>query len=456
MRSRLEGARGAIWRETSAKTPSVQKPRRAALEGGRSPERPHADDPLALCEPPSDEAREVNMDYAATTPMLRSVLEAVTSFAPWYASVHRGGGARSRVASEAFERSRQTIERFIDCPAGSSVVFVRNTTEAANVLASALPPDSRILCSPVEHHANLLPWRSHETTYLPFTPTLADFVALVEATLDAAAARGAPYRLLAVTGASNVTGEVMPIRRLAEVAHRFGALIFVDAAQLAPHRPIALRELDADFLAFSGHKLYAPFGTGALAIREDAVRHGLPLLKGGGAVRLVSFDSVAWADPPRRYEAGTPNLLGAVALAAACETLQAAGMDVVARREQALAERLWAGLERIEALRHLRLWDDVDDRVGVAAFTVGDIPAHEVGRELAERYGIAVRTGGFCAHPLVAHLLGVDQAAVVTLFERISAGETVEVPGAVRASIGLGTSTSDVDALTDAVAAIAP
>jgi selenocysteine lyase/cysteine desulfurase len=326
-------------------------------------------------------------------------------------------------------------------------VFVRNTTEAANLLSSALPPYSRVLCSPIEHHANLLPWRGHEVDHLPFTSSLAGFVEAAESALARAASNGRPYRLLAVTGASNVTGEVTPLADLARIAHAQGARIFVDAAQLAPHRPISVFRSDVDFLAFSGHKVYAPFGTGVLALRDEALQRGTPLLKGGGAVRMVTLESVAWADPPRRYEAGTPNLVGAVALGAACDALAGYGMERIARDERRLSEHLWSGLANTPGVRLLRLWPDAPDRVGVATFTVPGRTASEVGGHLATRHHIAVRTGSFCAHPLVARLLGVERSHTDDLLARMRGGEDVEIPGAIRASVGLGSTAADVDAL---------
>jgi selenocysteine lyase/cysteine desulfurase len=410
-------------------------------------------DPLALCEEPGG-LREINLDYAATTPALQAAVDAVNAFLPWYGSVHRGGGRRSEVSTDAYERARASAASFIDCPPGSTVVFVRNTTEAANLLSSALPPYSRVLCSPIEHHANLLPWRGHEVDHLPFTSSLAGFVEAAEAALARAASNGRPYRLLAVTGASNVTGEVTPLADLARIAHAHGARIFVDAAQLAPHRPISVFRSDVDFLAFSGHKVYAPFGTGVLALRDEALQRGTPLLKGGGAVRMVTLESVAWADPPRRYEAGTPNLVGAVALGAACDALAGYGMERIARDERRLSEHLWSGLASTPGVRLLRLWPDAPDRVGVATFTVPGRTASEVGGHLATRHHIAVRTGSFCAHPLVARLLGVERARTDELLVRIRGGEDVEIPGAVRASIGLGSTAADVDALLAGLGAL--
>jgi selenocysteine lyase/cysteine desulfurase len=404
--------------------------------------------------PDPDDLNEVNLDYAATTPASVAAVEAVQRALPWYGSLHRGGGRKSAESTALFEQARAAVAAFAGCVDPAQVVFVRNTTEAANLLSVALPPETRVLCSPFEHHANLLPWRLHRVEHLPFTPTAAAFVETATAALAEADAAGDPFALVAITGASNVTGEMPPVSELARVAHEHGARVFVDAAQLAPHRRLDVSALGADFLAFSGHKVYAPFGTGALVTASDALAHGSPLIHGGGAVRLVTLDEVAWAESPRRYEAGTPNLLGAVALGASCDALAAYGMDALAVHERGLAGRLWAGLDAIDGVSHLRMWSDADDRVGVAAFTVAGWEAHDLGAHLADR-GIAVRAGSFCAHPLVAHLIGVPAAHTASLLHEIECGGDVSIPGAVRASVGLGTTAADIDVLLEAVTACA-
>ncbi len=211
--------------------------------------------------------RYVNLDYAASTPVMSAVWDVVEAFVPWYSSVHRGTGAKSQVSTAAYERAREVVARFVGAPGGESVVFVRNTTEAINVLATALPEGTRVLSTPVEHHANMLPWRRHDLSVLPFT----DSAEVLLAATEEALARTRPH-LLAVTGASNVTGEVWPLAELAALAHAHGAELFVDAAQLAPHRAIDMAADGIDHLALSGHKLYAPFGAGALVSRSRTDR----------------------------------------------------------------------------------------------------------------------------------------------------------------------------------------
>ena len=392
--------------------------------------------------------RYVNLDYAASTPMLADAWEAVQAFMPWYSSVHRGTGVKSQVATAAYEDARGDVAAFVGARADDSVVFVRNTTEAINVLSASLPAGTRVLSTPVEHHANMLPWRRHDLRTLPFPRSADELLELCEDEL-----RRRPVDLVAVTGASNVTGEVWPVAALAEIAHEHGAELFVDAAQLAPHRPILMAASGIDHLALSGHKLYAPLGAGALVGR---LREGEPLLHGGGAVRLVTLDEVIWDGVPERYEAGSPNVVGVVALGAACRALSKLGMATVAAHERALARRLWAALEQVPGLRPYTLWPAGSvDRVGVATFNLDGYRHPLLAAILSAEHAIGVRHGCFCAHPLITRLLGLSSAEVQRLRHAIRAGERPALPGAVRASLGLGSTDSDVARLTGALADIA-
>jgi selenocysteine lyase/cysteine desulfurase len=387
--------------------------------------------------------RYVNLDYAASTPVMADVWEAVAAFAPWYSSVHRGTGHKSQVATDAYESARGDVAAFVGARRADDVVFVRNTTEAINVLSAALPAGTRVLSTPVEHHANMLPWRRHDVRLLPFTRSPGGLLEVAEQAL-----RGGRFDLLAVTGASNVTGEVWPVAELADLAHRYGAKLFVDAAQLAPHRPIDMARSGIDLLAFSGHKLYAPFGAGALVGRMAAAE---PLLRGGGAIKLVTEDDVIWADAPERYEAGSPNVIGVVALAAACRRLRAVGMEAVAEHERRIAARLWAGLVTVPGVHTLTLWPGTVDRVGVATFNLDGYRDTELAALLSAEHAIGVRHGCFCAHPLMTRLLGIPAAEAARLHAELRAGGRPELPGAVRASIGLGTTEADVDTLVTAL-----
>jgi selenocysteine lyase/cysteine desulfurase len=392
--------------------------------------------------------RYANLDHAASTPVMADVWEAVETFVPWCSSVHRGSGFKSQLSTAAFEDAREDVARFVGARRDDDVVFVRNTTEAINLLAASLPAGTRVLSSRVEHHANMLPWRRHDVRLLPFASSPAELLDACEHAL-----RAERIDLVAVTGASNVTGEVWPVAELAALAHRHGAELFVDAAQLAPHRPIDMARSGIDLLAFSGHKLYAPFGAGALVGR---MRDGEPLLAGGGAIRLVTVDDVIWADAPDRYEAGSPNVVGVVALAAACRTLRELGMDAVAAHERSLAVRLWTGLATVPGLEQLTLWPrGTVDRVGVATFNLDGYRDPLLASILSAEHAIGVRHGCFCAHPLMTELLRVPEAESRRLHAELRAGRHPQLPGAVRASVGLGATVEDVDRLLAALREIA-
>ena len=399
----------------------------------------------------------IELDQAASTQSHPLVADRVAEFLPWYSSVHRGAGFRSRRATHAYEEARRAVLAFAGrAEDGTDVaILCRNTTEAINHLAYRLrlAPTDVVVTTVVEHHANLLPWgRVAERRYVECgvggTFTTDDVVAA----LDAGSARPA---LLAVTGASNVTGWLPPLDDIIAAAHARGVPVLVDAAQLAPHRPLPVA---ADFLALSGHKLYAPFGTGALIGPRSLFESGDPFLAGGGAVDLVGLDEVIWTAPPDREEAGSPNVVGAIALHAAIDALTSIGWEAVAAHERALTSRLHAGLVAIDGVHLLGPAGNHvagAETLPVAAFTVDGSHHALIAARLSAEYGIAVRHGCFCAHPYVVRLLGMDEADVDAYRREVLQGDHRAVPGAVRASAGLGTSGEDIDALLTAVAELA-
>ncbi|MGB5756108.1 MAG: aminotransferase class V-fold PLP-dependent enzyme [Acidimicrobiales bacterium] len=396
--------------------------------------------------------RYVNLDNAASTPPLRSVAEAITDLLPYYASVHRGAGQKSRLCTAAYEAARDRVGSFFGAdPDRDVVIFGKNTTEAINKLAHRLPldADAVVLSTLAEHHSNLLPWRSRAA--LEHVAVLPDG-SIDEDDLDDKLCR---YRgrvaLVAVNGASNVTGIVPPIERFATKAHAVGAAILVDGAQLAPHRPVDMNSHDdpahIDYLAISGHKLYAPFGTGALIGPRSTFDQGEPEYGGGGTVVVVTADGVLWDDAPARDEAGSPNIVGAVALGVALTTLAEIGMDTVAANEHVLLTRLLEGLDRIEGVELHGPRDPAADRVGVVPFDVVGVDHRLVAARLAHEYGIGVRSGCFCAQPLVAKLLDIPTPDPGSWVPEPDGAR----PGLVRASLACYTEASDVDRLLDAV-----
>ena len=403
----------------------------------------------------------INLDNAASTPPLKSVVEAVNRFLPYYSSVHRGAGFKSRLSTATYDDAHDTIARFVGAdPSTNTVIFGKNTTEAINKLAYRFPlaDESVVLSTGMEHHSNDLPWRARSRV---IRARVTSDGRLDEDDVDRLlAAYGSRVALLTVSGASNVTGLVQPIHRLARKAHAIGARILVDAAQLAPHRRIDVKPDDdpehLDYVAISAHKMYAPFGTGALVGRRDTFLNGAPEYQGGGTVEIVTFDDVHWAGLPDREEAGSPNVVGAVAMAAAAQTLMDAGLDSIAQHEAALTAYT---LERLRSLPALTIYGpsrlESADRVGVIAFNVGAIPHALVAAILGYEAGIGVRNGCFCAQPYVMRLLDITEADQARWHHEYLAGDRSRKPGMVRISVGAYNVTEDIDALVATLRRIA-
>ncbi|MEU1366208.1 aminotransferase class V-fold PLP-dependent enzyme [Streptomyces sp. NPDC005803] len=393
------------------------------------------------------------LDYAASAPALQRVWDDVAAYAPYYGSVHRGAGYLSQLSTDLFESSRETVAEFLGCRAEDQVVFTRSTTDSLNLLAAALPADCQVFVFETEHHASLLPWRDARVTYLNAPRTPAQAVQ----TLERALADREPYgpALVCVTGASNVTGELWPVKELAAAAHAHGARIVLDAAQLAPHHPVDIAALDVDWVAFSGHKLYAPFGSGVLAGRSDWLREAEPYLAGGGASRQVARRAdggvdVEWHTTAARHEAGSPNVIGVYSIASACKALTEAGFDSLVAREQRLVAAVRAGLAEVPEVKVLSLFGDDAPRVGVISFVVEGWNSSHFAAALSAEYGIGVRDGLFCAHPLVRTLLGSDPQDVG------ECGAPEAEPGqkslnAIRVSFGAGTPDEHIERFLGAV-----
>ncbi|MGW5359438.1 aminotransferase class V-fold PLP-dependent enzyme [Actinopolymorpha pittospori] len=378
------------------------------------------------------ETTYANLDYAASAPCLEEVAAHLTEVLPYYASVHRGAGYASQVSTSLYENARAQVAAFVGARADDVVVFTRNTTDALNLLAHCVPTDSAgeragdVLFLDIEHHANLLPWQRGRHRYVVAGTTQRATLVALRAEL---AAR--PAALLAITGASNVTGEVLPLTEIVALAHEAGARVVLDAAQLAPHRRIDLAATGVDYVAFSGHKVYAPLGSGVLVGRRDWPDEAPAYLPGGGAVREVTLTGTTWASAPQRHEGGTPNVLGAAALARACQVLADLPEGALEEHEEALRNRLASRLDALAGVWLHQIWRDSPSAIGVVAFTVEGYEPGFVAAYLSAEHGIGVRDGKFCAHPLLSRL-GAQA-------------------GTLRASVGVGTTLRDVDRLADAV-----
>jgi cysteine desulfurase/selenocysteine lyase len=404
----------------------------------------------------------VNFDNAASTPALRPVYDKVNEFLTWYASVHRGTGFKSQIATEAYELAHDLVACFVGADLETNtVIFGKNTTEAINKLARRFPleRDDVVLCSLMEHHSNDLPWRQqahliHVAVNDDGTLDEDDFDRLLRE-------HAGKVKLVAITGASNVTGCLNPIHHLAEKAHAAGAKILVDAAQLAPHRAITMRRDDdpghLDFVSLSAHKMYAPYGTGALVGPISVFGEGTPDMVGGGTVDIVTVDDVRWAGPPDRDEAGSPNVVGAVALAQSILSLQEIGMEALARHEAELTAHALRRLSQIYGIEIYGLTDPerTGDRVGVIPFNLRHVDHYKVAALLSFEGAVGVRNGCFCAHPYILRLLKVSGEDAIRHQQDILDGSRVGLPGLVRISFGCYNTIEEVDHAVEVLARIA-
>ena len=401
----------------------------------------------------------VSLDNAASTPPFKTVQQAVDDFLVYYSSVHRGTGFKSQLATHAYEHARQIVMDFVGANSRDhTCIFGKNTTEAINKLARRFPLDGRrniILSSGMEHHSNDLPWRAAaQVIHIHLTPD----GRLDEDDFDNQLIKYADrIALVALTGASNVSGYINPIHRLAEKVHSAGALFMVDCAQLVPHRKIDMLPLGdpahLDFISVSAHKMYAPFGTGALIGRKDIFEQGDPDVTGGGTVEIVTLENVVWSAPPERDEAGSPNVVGAIAMAAAIRQLEKVGMTEVAAHEADLTRY---ALEKLTTIPDIKIFGDVnpmkaEDRLGVIPIQLNHVNHFLAAAILGYEYGIGVRSGCFCAHPYILHLLGLSKEQAADVRQRMLDGDKSEMPGLIRASFGLYNSYQDVDLLVDAL-----
>ncbi|MEW5873693.1 MAG: aminotransferase class V-fold PLP-dependent enzyme [Candidatus Zixiibacteriota bacterium] len=404
----------------------------------------------------------VNFDNAASTPTFRPIAQKVDEFLNWYSNVHRGTGFKSQLSSWAFEQARDRIAEFVHADLGRHIVlFTKNSTEAINKLAHRMDFSERpvVLTSLMEHHSNELPWRKvakveHIAIEEDGRLSLEDFRAKLKRW-------GPQVRLVAITGASNVTGYINDIAQIAREAHAAGAEVLVDAAQLAPHRPIDMRPMSdpghIDYLVFSAHKMYAPYGVGILVARRETFEHGDPDTVGGGTVDIVNLEEAYWTDLPDKEEAGTPDIIGVVALAKAIELLQEVGWEEIIRHE---AELTAYALGRLSGIPKVRVYGDLDpgradSRLGVISFSVDGVPHSLVAAVLNYEYGIGVRSGCFCAHTYVKCLLNVPDDEARQMEQEILSRDRSRLPGTVRMSFGLYNTSEEVDRFIDGIQNIA-
>ncbi|MEA1979547.1 MAG: aminotransferase class V-fold PLP-dependent enzyme [candidate division Zixibacteria bacterium] len=402
------------------------------------------------------QARYINFDNAASTPTFQPIADALVSFLKWYSNVHRGTGFKSQLASWAFEKSRDMVADFVNADLDKHVViFTKNATDAINKLSRQInfSDDDIILTSLMEHHSNELPWRragrvEHVKMDEDGRISKDDFMAKIKE-------HGSRIKLVAITGASNVSGYITDIDFFAREAHKIGAKIMLDGAQLVPHRPVDMKPNDPecylDYLVFSAHKMYAPFGVGILVSDNKTFEEGDPQEVGGGVVDIVTLEEAYWTDLPEKEEAGTPDIVGVVALAKVIELFKSVGWKDIIDHESELTAY---ALNKFNNIKGLTIYGDTDpanasNRLGVISINVENVPHALVASILSYEGGIGVRSGCFCAHIYVRSLLKVDIENCNTMKEEILARDRSNLPGTIRISFGIYNTKKEIDRLIE-------
>ncbi|MFW6279323.1 MAG: aminotransferase class V-fold PLP-dependent enzyme [Bacillota bacterium] len=395
----------------------------------------------------------INFDNAASTPPLKPVLEKINEFAPWYSSVHRGQGYKSQLSTNLYEKVRDIVAEFVNTSREkNTVIFTTNTTAAINKLAYKMQNREQIenekkvkkriiITSRMEHHSNLLPWRDKfELHYIPLTANKKISLSGLEQLLIKYQGQ---VKLLTVTGASNVTGTITPVYKMARLAHKYGTKIHIDGAQLIPHQPFDMKPFNSyehiDYLSFSAHKLYAPFGSGVLIGPQRTFAQNKPDYQGGGTVELVSDQKTVWKNPPAREEAGTPNIIGAIALGQALKTLKNNNLKNISRYEKEISDYLTYKLKKIPEIIIYSL-PDKNHKLSIIPFNIKKL-SHKKTASLLAKKGIAVRSGCFCAQPYVQKLLNISPRQVKKRIDNLNQDH----PGMVRVSLGMYNTRKEID-----------
>ena len=392
----------------------------------------------------------INFDNAATTPALIPVMEEVNKQLAYYGSIGRGKGQKSAHSTEIYDKGHRAVLDFVNAdPEEYTTFYVNSTTDGLNKLASALIENEYdiVLATRMEHHANDLPWRHlGKTIYADVDDKGRLCMDDIERLL-----KENKIKYVTVTAAANVTGYVNDVHAIARLAHENGAKIVVDGAQIVAHRKFSMKgrnpNEDIDYFVFSAHKMYAPYGGGAVVGRKAELDKHIPKFYGGGMVGVVSDGTETFLGSPERYEAGSPNYTGMVAMLKAIEILNQVGFEYIVKHEQILLRKTIDGLKKIPGVTLYGDNENITDRVGIVVFSIADKSHAEVAEQLANKYGIAVRQGAFCAHPYVFRLLGIlDKDVTKEMYS-----EDYAMPGIVRVSFGIYNDENEVDVFLKAI-----
>ena len=392
----------------------------------------------------------INFDNAATTPPFKRVVKRVLETTEYYGSIARGDGQKSQYCSDLYEECRRYILKYFNAPEEIyTAIFVGNTTDGLNKLSNILinNKDDIVITTRMEHHSNDLPWRNKcDLKYVEVNEDGRKYINEIKELIERYKEK---VKYITITGASNVTGYINDIRKISGLIHKYGGKIIVDGAQLVPHKKIYMYKKDSleniDFLVFSGHKIYAPFGSGAIiGLRKD-FNNNLPDTKGGGTVEYVIDNNQLWLNTPEKNEAGTPNLFGAVAIMEAMKEIEKIGFERIEKNEKELLQYLINGLKELNRVKLYADNDCIDDRLGILVFTIDGMKYYEVGEKLSEIKAIGVRQGGFCSHPYTRRVLGIPNNQLQEYINKNG------IPGLVRVSLGIYNSKKEANIFLETV-----
>lgn len=392
----------------------------------------------------------INFDNAATTPPFKRVVKRVLETTEYYGSIARGDGQKSQYCSDLYEECRRYILKYFNAPEEIyTAIFVGNTTDGLNKLSNILINNKEdiVITTRMEHHSNDLPWRNKcDLKYVEVNEDGRININEIEELIERYKEK---VKYITITGASNVTGYINDIRKISGLIHKYGGKIIVDGAQLVPHKKIYMYKKDSleniDFLVFSGHKIYAPFGSGAIiGLRED-FNNNLSDTKGGGTVEYVIDNNQLWLNTPEKNEAGTPNLFGAVAIMEAMKEIEKIGFERIEKNEKELLQYLINGLKELNRVKLYADNDCIDDRLGILVFTIDGMKYYEVGEKLSEIKAIGVRQGGFCSHPYTRRVLGIPNNQLQEYINKNG------IPGLVRVSLGIYNSKKEANIFLETV-----
>lgn len=389
----------------------------------------------------------INFDNAATTPPLKSVMDEVVKVSPYYSSVHRGEGYKSQLSTALYEASKSEVLKFVGANKNfCDVIYVKNCSEAINKIANLLAyknTDSIVLSSFMEHHSNDLPWRKNFN--VKYVKVDSKGVLNIDDLKSKLEQYNGKVLLVALTGASNVTGHKNDIYQIARLTHSYGAKLLIDGAQLIPHSPFSVRnpyDIDhIDFVVFSSHKIYAPFGIGVLLGDKTFFNNCTPDYSGGGTISYVSHNKVLWAPSPDRHECGSPNVIGAVALSSSMRELEKIGMHNIEDYEKRLTIYATENLLSIPSITLYGDYKNYDNKVSIISFNIDGIHHSLLAKILSYEFGISVRSGCFCAHPYMQTLLKISD----DIIEKSMYESKETQPGTVRISFGLYNTFEEID-----------